>query len=220
MRSRPSSLRSPAGGCNAAPSTRWSPCRPQSTATSVSTTATQPLRLDRRSRPHHRKGQSRVPSDGVKPYVAKSSAPHGRADALSNPEWNGAAGLRCRRGAPSESTDHWDRWYCVGRVRDRHFSGKERSSETLAGGSSKLETVTPSSRMPLAVGRSPSLRSGDTEFRSRSVVQLNCLQYQVKTPVLLKVPLRYWTYSKNSPTQPKQINQLLNPPPHQLFKLG
>jgi hypothetical protein len=34
------------------------------------------------------------------------------------------------------------------------------------------------------------------------------------------VPLRYWAYSKNSPTQPKQINQLLNPSPRQLFKLG
>jgi len=34
------------------------------------------------------------------------------------------------------------------------------------------------------------------------------------------VPLRYWAYYRNPPTQPKQINQLLNPSPRQLFKFG
>jgi hypothetical protein len=39
---------------------------------------------------------------------------------------HGAEGLRCRRGAPSESTGHWDRRYFVGRVRDLILAGKER----------------------------------------------------------------------------------------------
>jgi hypothetical protein len=34
------------------------------------------------------------------------------------------------------------------------------------------------------------------------------------------LPLHYWVYSRNSPTHPKQINQLLNPSRPQLLKLG
>ena len=57
----------PAAACNAASSTRWSSSRPPSTAISPSTTGAQTVHLDRRPQPHHRKGQPRASSVGVRP---------------------------------------------------------------------------------------------------------------------------------------------------------
>ena len=64
---------SPSGGSNAASSTRSSPCRRPSTASSRPTTATQAVRLEGRSQRHHRRRQKRVPSVQFDPLGSRAS---------------------------------------------------------------------------------------------------------------------------------------------------